>query len=87
MFVCWLLEALEGLDVLDALEGLEGLEGLERLGLIQNRVQSYNIFLICANKMLNNIYFLWAATKSWTELKIFCQIIYAAAPREAKGSR
>ena len=78
MFVGWLLEALEGLDVLDALEGL---------GLFQNRVQSYNIFLICANKMLNNIYFLWATTKSWTELKIFCQIIYAAAPREAKGSR
>lgn len=43
MFVCWLLEAL------DALDGL---------GLFQNRVQSYNIFLICANKMLNNIYFL-----------------------------
>ncbi len=52
-----------------------------------NRVQSYNIFLICANKMLNNIYFLCATTISWTELKIFCQIIYAAAPREAKGSR
>ena len=78
MFVCWLLDTLEALDTLDALEGL---------GLFQNRVQSYNIFLICANKMLNNIYFLWAATKSWTELKIFCQIIYAAAPREAKGSR
>ena len=78
MFVCWLLEALEGLDVLEALEGL---------GLIQNRAQSYNNFLIYANKMLNNIYFLWATTKSWTELKIFCQIIYAAAPREAKGSR
>ena len=42
MFVCWLLEAL------DALEGL---------GHFQKRVQSYNIFLICANKMLNNIYF------------------------------
>lgn len=78
MFVCWLLEGLDTLDTLDVLEGL---------GLFQNRVQSYNIFLICANKMLNNIYFLWAATKSWTELKIFCQMIYAAAPREAKGSR
>ena len=75
MFVCWLLEALDALDV------------LEGVGLFQNRAQSYNIFLIYANKMLNNIYFLWAATKSWTELKIFCQIIYAAAPREAKGSR
>ena len=40
MFVGWLLEAL---DALDALEGL---------GLFQNRVQSYNIFLICANKKL-----------------------------------
>ena len=78
MFVGWLLDTLEAIDTLDALAGL---------GLFQNRVQSYNIFLICANKMLNNIYFLWAATKSWTELKIFCQIIYAAAPREAKGSR
>ena len=48
MFVCWLLEAL---DALDALEGLEG------LGLFQNRAQSYNNFLIYANKILNNIYF------------------------------
>ena len=75
MFVCWLLEAL---DAPDALEGL---------GLFQNRVQSYNNFLIYANKMFNNIYFLCATTINCTELKIFCQIIYAAAPREAKGSR
>ena len=75
MFVCWLLEALDALDV------------LEGVGLFQNRAQSYNNFLIYTNKMLNNIYFLCATTKSWTELKIFCQIIYAAAPREAKGSR
>lgn len=50
MFVCWLLEAL---DAPDALEGL---------GLFQNRVQSYNNFLIYANKMFNNIYFLCATT-------------------------
>ena len=32
-------------------------------------------------------YFLRAAKKSWAELKTFCQMIYAAAPRDAMGSR
>ena len=32
-------------------------------------------------------YFLWAARASWAELKMFCQMIYAAAPSEDKGLR
>ena len=34
-----------------------------------------------------NSYFLCATTISCSELKIFCQTIYAAAPSDAKGSR
>ncbi len=32
-------------------------------------------------------YFLWAAIVNCAELKIFCQMIYAAAPNDAMGSR
>ena len=33
------------------------------------------------------VYLHLAAIKSWRELKMFCQMIYAAAPRDAMGSR